>query len=458
VPVSIYRAEDPNGLAVSSITPNSSRQLDIDRFVYGMGSYHWRSEPVDLGENQAVTIELGALNIDAPDDSDGRFGLLDSQTGRLVAPVEVTSSICAPDGKYLMRRDLSEETHTVEIRAGNVTTFEMGAIRFSGASLPFGVNILVAEQHSKKITAVVSSLERPVAVAPGQYVLVATHKLRPYGLTVTEKVLVDVKVYQVEWADTQQDGPLLSLHNENTDFKYNPLTNRSNLVFFNTGSLIVQENQSDRGKIELNPDSPVILWRLSDGRIPLFDGLPLSLAEGAPPVIARSSTITLVTETARPAQLKVTLQQGSKSFDLGIHRLKRGVVLLSLSVPHDLADDTPVFFKITDPAEMNMEGRTESLKVHQTLSAGVSDLESSKITETSIALNWQNPDLADLSGVNIYRGEDTRAINGVNPVVGAAYVDHGLSAARQYHYRVCTVDELHYLGPCQSVTARTLKH
>ncbi len=259
----------------------------------------------------------------------------------------------------------------------------------------------------------------------------------------------------LRWADAQIDGPELVLTGP-SDIEFS-LPRGQSVVFvaFGLDEAGISNGGESLGQMQLTDDTVSVLWRLRDGRLPLFEGLPLEFETDGPRIIAGGTIARLTTSVAELAEMRFTLAQNGQTFDLGLHSLRPGQPYADILLPEDLSETAPVRFTITGPSGQAMSGQTDPIAVHVALTNGVRDLGIARTGATLVELQWTLPGDAGIAGVDVYRGDETRAVNGGQPIRRERFMDIGLSASRDYKYRVCPVDELGFPGPCTIIEART---
>ncbi len=446
-PLSVYEASAGAVAApVASGYPNETITLPDGTYRFGLGAYPWRSREFDVRENRRNDIGLSLLAIDAPAGSAGEFAVF-SDDGILVSPLSVGQALSLPPGRYILRRDLADTLHQVDI-GSEPSVLDMGAIRFSGD--PEAFPMAVADAASRQIAAVASG-DTPLAMMAGAFLVSTAQALAPARVEVVSGEISDLSLKRLHWSDAMPGGEPVQIIGATGD---TTLTGRSGSVVL-IGESDVSVAIGDQAPQPLplpDDDTLALFWRLPDGTIANFDGLPVELAGSDAPLVPRDATVRLRTMTAGGADIDLSIVQGDQIDYLGRFRVGHATEF-DVDIPAELDPDSPVRFLIAVSGAYGLNGQSPEYGVHVRLATSVDDLKVTDTTPTSVALSWLLPEKA--TGVAVYRGDATVPITGPDVLRADQLRDIGLSADRTYSYRVCPMDLLGLQGPCSEIEAST---
>ncbi len=452
---SIYAEDDPLGAPRALAQGGDSVDLPQGRYVFGVDAYPWRSAPYELGEGASThSVELGAIRLGGVADTLGSFGIFDNSDGRLVAPILPGGSVFVAEGSYRLRRDLSDWFTDLDVAAGEVEFFELGAVQIEGAGLPPGQNAFLVNDAVPGIVAVISDSTTAIAMPKGEYLLASSPGVPPAKVRVEDGQTTAVAAAEIVWADAMQEPSDLRLAFGDSEIDL-PGASREKWTVFQATSVVLVADGTTLGRFDLAQDVPNLIWRLADGRLPAINGLPLTLEQDGPQVLPRGATVRLRTAVAARVDVEITLLQGEAVHNLGAYRVRPENPVIQVLVPESLNEEQPAEFSVIVASNPPMEGRSAAFPIHRPLTQPVEGLEIMGVSSTSVELSWSSPASDVVKGVMVFRGDDERAINGASAVSIGGLVDIGLSAGSRYVYRICPVDLLGYLGPCVAIEAKT---
>lgn len=430
-------------------------ELPAGRYSIGLGDYPARLAPFDMPAEGEIAIPLAALVVAAPAGSTANLALFDTADGSLVAPLTAPGSLLLPPGTYSLRRDLSSDETMLELVGGETARIEFGAIQ----PLPWPGSeawpLLLARQGETVIAAAFADLSAPLALPPGTYLVTASPDILPVSIVIAAGKTTRLPVPVLVIAGNRTVTPLL-LASATGDTIATIAPGWSGPVpLAGHGDAI---RIGDR-TLPLSATAPTLLWRLADGTMPQVDGLPLVLAPGVPPRLVPGADVRFAVETLSPVDVAFTLtQENAAALTLPILSFARGDGAWVVPIPAGLASGSPATLvaRVTGPGGLDFEARSAPLDVHARLLAGVENLAVADTSATTIALAWVvPPGQGTIVGYNVYRGESPRPLNGTRPLPTLGFTDFGLSAGRNFSYRVCPVDDLLLEGPCSKIDAPT---
>ena len=267
-----------------------------------------------------------------------------------------------PAGDYHLRRDLGAVTRKVTIAAGEVSELEFGALRFTGPEAAADIQIFVAERETGAIAATTYGSDTALAMAEGTYLVASTPTVAPATVEVGSGAVSHVPLTLVDWADRAAEPKPVVLMTGALAMSL-PEGGAGRYVLFGDAPLSIRPDEDSARELTVRPGGHVLLWRLSDGRYPALDGLPLQLQDGVPGKAARGLALPLVTELGDRASVDLTLVQGERKIDLGRQSLGAGRQQFAVTVPDDLDEARPVRIEIGTQGDMPMTGSTPELDV-----------------------------------------------------------------------------------------------
>jgi len=452
LPISIYHEGAAADAPVMQLTGAEPAELDPGRYAFGFDSYAWRSPPFEHGAE--TVIRLGAIELVAPEGAAASFTLHDAERGALLMPIGADAATAVPEGTFELRRDLAEMTVAVAVTEGSVEQLVFGALSVPEMALPSGSAIYVAPETEDLVAGVLRSSATTLALLPGSYRLRSTAAPGILTLAVTADQSASVPVQTIRWASLAEAGGGRLLRGD-LDL---PLPANAELDLVMLGLAPMRVELAEQGS-ETPPLSPLAerwLWQNPDGTLAHEAGVPLGIIPSQPEVALPGGDLILRATLAAAAEARLTLQQGDRLLaDQTLH-LRRGANDFSLSLPDDLAPETPIEALLTlGPNVAPLSGRLGPIPVHRFLAAAPGGLALGDARPTALRLTWEAATENGMEGYKVFRGESGFPVSGRRPLMSPEFTDLALSAGRRYDYRVCGVDRLGHLGPCSTISVET---
>ncbi len=447
--ISFFPADaDRNASPIATLSEGREIDLPEGRYVYGFDGFPWRSTA--FNHARQTTLELSALELTGSETADTRFTVHEVASAVLLGQLDALGVYALPVGAFELRRDLSEWHIDIgETRAGKVATIAMGGVSLSGALGPSEV-VFLAPLDQDLVAGVLFGETTSINLPVGDY------RARTSSLSAIQMISLakgdDLVLNTRRLSTWRQAGA--DPFDIGDGSAWHPAAEGVFQTFLALNDIPISVRASGGDPIELPNLPETWIWRFAGGTLAPFDPLPVALFDQT--TALPGGVLRVSIQLAWAADVLVELTQNETVVDQQRVSLSANRHVIDVPVPASLSSEAELEVRLTlGPAGSPLVGVVDSIPVHRFLDQPIRNLQVVDRSSTQIELAWDVSSEDGVVGYRVYRGSSDFPVSGRRPLDGGTFTDIALSARRDFHYRVCPVDEQGFDGPCAEVTAQT---